>query len=308
MRRLIINADDFGLTPGVNRAILNAHGSGVVSSATMMANGPAVEDAIRLARRAEGLSLGCHVVLIDGQPVLPPNQIQTLTVRNGAPRFRDRWLDFFIAAMGGQISSDEVAAEATAQITKLQAAGLQLSHIDTHKHTHFLPAIARPLLRTAKACGIRAVRNPVAPLKPLAFSHLMRRPRLWPRYTEVRVLRRFAERFREMVEAESMVTTDGTFGIVVTGSLDEELFAAIVGCLPEGTWELVCHPGYCDQELHRVRTRLRESRAQELAVLTSPAARQALERHRVEVISYWDLAPVAASRATGSSVPSSFSG
>jgi hopanoid biosynthesis associated protein HpnK len=307
VRRLIINADDFGLTPGVNRAILDAHGSGVVSSATMMANGPAVEDAIRLARRAEGLSLGCHVVLIDGQPVLPPNQIQTLTVRNGAPRFRERWLDFFTAAMRGQISSDEIAAEGTAQITKLQAASLQLSHFDTHKHTHVLPVIARPLLRAAKACGIRAVRNPLAPLKPLAFSHLMRRPRLWSRYTEVRVLRRFSERFRDMVEGESMVTTDGTFGIVVTGSLDERLFAAIAGCVPEGTWELVCHPGYCDDDLRRAGTRLRESRAQELAILTSSAARQALERHGIEVISYWDLAAPTVS-VTTRSVSNSLSG
>jgi hopanoid biosynthesis associated protein HpnK len=307
VRRLIINADDFGLTPGVNRAILEAHGSGVVSSATMMANGPAVEDAIRLARRAEGLSLGCHVVLIDGRPVLPPNQIQTLTVRNGAPRFRERWLDFFAAVIRGQISSDEILAEASAQITKLQGAGLRLSHFDTHKHTHILPVIARPLLRAAKACGIHAVRNPFAPLKPLAFSHLVRRPRLWSRYTEVRVLRRFSERFCEMVETESMVTTDGTFGIVITGSLDERLFAAIAGCIPEGTWELVCHPGYCDDDLRRAGTRLRESRPAELRVLTSPAARQALEHCGIEVISYWDL-PAATVSVTTSSVSSGLPG
>jgi hopanoid biosynthesis associated protein HpnK len=289
VRRLIINADDFGLTSGVNRAILEAHRNGAVSSATMMANGAAVEDAIGLARGAERLSVGCHVVLIDGEPVLPPKQVPTLISRNGKPQFRDRWLDFFPAAIRGQISSDEIAAEARAQITKLQAAGIRLSHIDTHKHTHILPAVGQPLLRAAKACGIGAVRNPFAPLKPLAFSHLVRRPRLWGRYTEVRVLRRFAARFRAMVAAEGMVTTDGTFGIVATGALDEKLFAAMAGCIPEGTWELVCHPGYCDDDLRRARTRLRESRVQELEVLTSGAAKQALERHGIELINYCEM-------------------
>jgi predicted glycoside hydrolase/deacetylase ChbG (UPF0249 family) len=86
-----------------------------------------------------------------------------------------------------------------------------------------------------------------------------------------------------------MATTGGTFGVVVTGALDEDLFAAIVGSLPEGTWELVCHPGYCDQDLRAVQTRLRESREQELRVLTSAAARQAIEAARVKLISYDDL-------------------
>jgi predicted glycoside hydrolase/deacetylase ChbG (UPF0249 family) len=86
-----------------------------------------------------------------------------------------------------------------------------------------------------------------------------------------------------------MITTDGTVGIVLTGALDEKLFAAAVGSLPEGTWELVCHPGHCDAELRSIRTRLRESREQELRVLTSPAARQAVEAAGVELVSYADL-------------------
>ena len=86
-----------------------------------------------------------------------------------------------------------------------------------------------------------------------------------------------------------MITTDGTVGIVVTGALDEPLFKAIIGSLPEGTWELVCHPGYCDQEMRAVRTRLWESREQELRVLTSTAARNAVEAAGVKLISYEDL-------------------
>jgi hopanoid biosynthesis associated protein HpnK len=290
VRRLIVNADDFGLTAGVNRAIVEAHQRGVVTSATMMANAGAVDDAVTRAGAA-GLSVGCHVVLIDGAPLLAPLDVSSLVVADGnGARFRDGWPGFAARALCKRLNEDQIAAEVEAQIRKIQQNGLQVTHVDSHKHVHLLPGVLTPMLRAAKACGVRAVRNPFAPLKPLALAPLVRRPRLWARYSEVKLLRRFSQEFRWSVEVEGMITTDGTFGIVVTGALDERLFAAIVGSLPEGTWELVCHPGYCDEELRRVRTRLRESRDQELRVLTSPSARQAIAAAGLELISYADLA------------------
>lgn len=286
MRRLIINADDFGLTLGVNRAIVEAHKRGVVTSATMMANAPAVEDAGASARTA-GLSVGCHVVLIDGAPALPPQDVSSLV--GGNTRFRDGWPGFANRALRKQLDENQIAAEVEAQIRRIQQTGLRVTHVDSHKHVHLLPPVLRPMLAAAKACGVRAVRNPFAPLKPLAMAHLLRRPRLWGRYSEVKLLRRFGQEFRQAVADAGLITTDGTFGIVVTGALDGELFAAIVGSLPEGTWEMVCHPGYCDADLQAVRTRLRESREQELRVLMSQEARRAIEAARVELISYADL-------------------
>ena len=152
-----------------------------------------------------------------------------------------------------------------------------------------LPSICKAVLRAARACGVKAVRNPFVPLKPLAFAHLLRRPRLWTRYTEVKVLRRYESQFHEMVAREGMITTDGSFGVLVTGALDESLFEAIIGSIPEGTWEFVCHPGYNDAELDCVRTRLRSSREKELAVLTSDRARDLLIKHGIELISYHQL-------------------
>ena len=129
-----------------------------------------------------------------------------------------------------------------------------------------LPFIGQAVIRAARSCGIRAIRNPFVPVKPLATAHLLRRPQLWSRYTEVKILRRYAAQFREMVAREGLVTTDGSFGVLVTGALDETLFRAIIGSIPEGTWEFVCHPGYNDAELDGVPTRLRSSREKELAV------------------------------------------
>ncbi len=287
MRRLIINADDFGLTAGVNRAILEAHQHGVLTSATLMAGGRAFREAVQLAQQAPQLNVGCHVVLVDGEPVLPPEQVPTLLAPGDQQRhFRKGVGELAAATLRGKIDPAQVEAEATAQMRRLQAAGLALSHFDTHKHAHMFPGILRPLLRAARACGVRSLRNPFAPVKPLAFAHLLRRPRLWKRYSEVTALRRLLDTFRRAVQEEEMLTTDGTFGIVSTGALDERLFEAIVGSIPEGTWEFVCHPGYNDAELDTVRTRLRQSREQELRVLTSPAAKEALQRHGVELISW----------------------
>ncbi len=292
MRRLIVNADDFGFTAGVNRAIVEAHTHGIVTSSTLMANGRAFKDAVRLAMSVPRLSIGCHVVLIDGEPVLDAKLLPSITsAHSTGGRFRDR-LQFFAArALAGRLDSGEIEAEASAQIRKLQSAGVSVSHLDTHKHTHLFPAVLRPLLRAARACGVRAIRNPFGPRKPLKSSELLARPSLWTRYAEVRILRTLASTFRDSASREDLLTPDGTLGIVVTGALDEQLFGGIAAIVPEGTWEFVCHPGYNDDDLKSAKTRLRASRENELRVLTMPKARELLLRQGIDLISYRELIP-----------------
>jgi hopanoid biosynthesis associated protein HpnK len=288
VRRLIVNADDFGLTEGVNRAIVEAHSHGVVTSATLMANGQAFNDASQRATSMSRLSVGCHVVLVDGSPVLEAKQTPTLS--NGRiddRRFYDSLNSFVLRVVSGSINTDEIEAEATAQIRKLQAAGIVVSHLDTHKHTHIFPAVLRPLLRAARACGVRAIRNPFGPVH---VSIVAKRPSLWKQFGKVTILTRLGKPFRRSVISADMLTPDGTVGIVATGAMDARLFGSIVDSLPEGTWELVCHPGYNDAELGSIRTRLRESRVQELQLLTSPEAREILARRGVQLISYRELA------------------
>jgi hopanoid biosynthesis associated protein HpnK len=292
VRRLIVNADDFGFTAGVNRAIVEAHTHGIVTSSTLMANGRAFEDAVRLAKSVPRLSVGCHVVLIDGEPVLDAKLLPSITsAHSTGGRFRDR-LQFFAArALAGGLDSGEIEAEASAQIRKLQSAGVSVSHLDTHKHTHLFPAVLRPLLRAARACGVRAIRNPFGPRKPLKSSELLARPSLWTRYAEVRILRTLASTFRDSARREDLLTPDGTLGIVVTGALDEQLFGGIATIVPEGTWEFVCHPGYNDDDLKSAKTRLRASRENELRVLTMPQARELLLQQGIDLISYRELIP-----------------
>jgi chitin disaccharide deacetylase len=290
VRRLIVNADDFGFTAGINRAIVEAHTRGIVTSSTLMANGRALQDAVRLAKTVPALSVGCHVVLIDGEPVLDAKQLPSLTSqRSNRARFRDGVKSFAARALTGRLDPDEIEAEASAQIRKLQSAGLDVSHADTHKHTHLFPAVLRPLLRAAGASGVYAIRNPFGPRKPLKSSELLLRPSLWTRYAEVRILRPLAAKFRDLARREGFATPDGTLGIVVTGALDERLFRAIAAVVPDGTWEFVCHPGYNDRDLKAASTRLRESRETELRVLTMPEARDLMSSQRISLISYREL-------------------
>jgi chitin disaccharide deacetylase len=287
VRRLLINADDFGLTTGVNRAILEAHTQGVVTSATLMANGRAFDDAVLAAQATLRLSIGCHVVLVDGAPVLSTRQDPGLLDPRNPGRFRDSLGGFAVLAQSGRIAPEQIEAEAIAQIRKLQAAGIAVSHLDSHKHTHLFPNVLRPLLRAAKACGIRAIRNPFG---PIAFALVAKRPRMWKRYGEVKLLNALADKFRRAVQQAGMISPDGTLGLVATGALDEQLFRFMIEDLPDGTWEFVCHPGYNDAELQSMRTRLRASREQELLILTAPATRELLARNGIELISYRDLA------------------
>jgi hopanoid biosynthesis associated protein HpnK len=284
VRRLIINCDDFGLTCGVNRAIIKAHHDGIATSSTLMANGPAFDDAVEIAKPTS-LPIGCHVVLVDGRPLLRDDRIASLLGKR-AGQFDDSLTSLALRAIGGRLDSGQIEAEITAQIRKLQGAGIAVTHLDAHKHTHILPQVLRPMLQAAKACGVRAVRNPFGPLR---FSMLVARPRLWKQYSKVKLLQSMASRFRRAVAKHGLLTTDGTVGIVATGSLDERLFRHTIETLPDGTWEFVCHPGYNDAELDRVRTRLRESREHELKLLTSTWARELLANEGIELISYEEL-------------------
>jgi len=250
-----------------------------------MATGGAFSDAIATAGGLERISVGCHVLLVDGCPVLPAAQVQAL-IEPDTCRFPDALNRVVTRALRGRLDGEQIEAEVTAQIRKLQDACIAVSHVDTHKHTHLFPQILRPILRAAKSCGVKSIRNPFGRLN---IRLALTRPVLWKRTVQVGLLNRWAASFRRTVAEAGMITTEGSLGVVATGALDENLFRAILENLPEGTWEFVCHPGYNDAELDHIQTRLRASREQELAVLTADSTRKLLQTHGVELISYHDL-------------------
>lgn len=287
MAKLIVNADDLGLTGGVNRAVTELHAAGVLTSATLMANAAASQEAVQLALAQPTLGIGCHLVLVDGEPVLSAQAIPHLAnVATG--QFRPTlgaflpWLLGLVPGSGSAAERErEIEAEAAAQIAHLQAQGVPLTHIDTHKHVHIFPSVLRPVLRAAARAGIQRVRNPFEP----AWSVRATPGAPWLRRTEVRILRQFEERFRRIVAEEGFTTTDGTLGVLATGTLNRQTVNALLQAIPEnGVFELVAHPGYNDAELQRTRTRLRASRALEREALMAIT-----EHAKIPLVSYRDL-------------------
>jgi chitin disaccharide deacetylase len=253
--RLIVNADDFGMAPGVNRAVLELHAAEVLTSATLMARAEATEEAVNMALAMPTLGVGCHIVLLDGSPVSDPRSIPSL-VDSTTGAFYPTLGAYLKRLYTARIRSAEIEAEAAAQIALLQSYGLRLTHVDTHKHLHMFPQVLRPVLRAARAAGIRAVRNPFEPIWSInatAIAPDMRR-------AEVLLLRRLEPRFRRTVAQEGFVTTDGSIGVLATGTLNLSVVHALISAMPEGTFEFVSHPGYRDEALSRANTRLLESR------------------------------------------------
>ena len=255
MPRLIVNADDFGLAPGVNRAILELHAAEVLTSATLMAQAAATEEAVNMALAMPTLGVGCHIVLVDGSPVSDRNKISSLVDRTTGD-FHPTLGGFLSRHFTARIRSAEIEAEAAAQIALLQSYGLRLTHVDTHKHMHMFPAILRPVIRAAKAAGIPAIRNPFEPLWSLNAT--TDAPDV--RRAEVILLRRFEAKFRRIVREEGLQTTDGAVGVLATGTVNIATVNTLITAMPEGTFELVSHPGYRDECLARANTRLLESR------------------------------------------------
>jgi chitin disaccharide deacetylase len=274
--RLIVNADDFGLTTGVNRAIVELYRTGSLTSTTLMARAEATSEAVDLAKSEPALGVGCHVVLVDGEPVLDSPALPTLADAQ-TRQLRPTLGAFLKALLSGRIRAEEIEAEAAAQIASIQARGLKLTHIDTHKHTHMFPAVLRPVLRAARAAGIRTVRNPFEPqwsLRATAGAP-------WVRRTEVRLLRTLEPTFRRIVAEEGFTTTDGAIGVLATGTLDAATVSSLLRAMPEGCYELVAHPGYNDAALQRARTRLLASREVERTAL------EAVRNHsKIDLVSF----------------------
>jgi chitin disaccharide deacetylase len=291
VRRLIVNADDLGLTHGVNRAILECHASGVVSSATLMASGAAFNHAVEMVRSVPALSVGCHVVLVDGTPVLDRASVPSLLSSSSANHgFHSRLPAFAAQAVMRRFDREQLVDEIVAQVKKVRSAGIQVTHFDTHKHTHIFPAVLEAMAAAALICGVPAIRNPFVPGATLRMRQFAGQPSLWKRYGQVQMLRQFGRQFRERMKRVGLATPDGVIGVVETGSLDGSLLQQALENLPAGTWELVCHPGYDDADLRTANTRLLAARDGERRLLVSRELGEFLDRQKIRVIGYREFA------------------
>jgi predicted glycoside hydrolase/deacetylase ChbG (UPF0249 family) len=257
MKRLIVNADDFGFTRDVNAGIVEAHRNGILTATTLMANGAAFEDAVRLASENPTLDIGCHLVLVQGESALTPGSPLPATVA-----------DLVRALAFGRL---RVYEELSAQVRRILASGLAPTHLDTHKHTHLLPPVLDAVARISEEFRIPWVRRPFDFGSTSAVG---------------RSLRIMGGYFRGVLERHGCRTTDHFAGFQMTGKFGVPELAALIRRLPAGTTEFMCHPGHCGVELRAARTRLKESREMELRALTDAETRRVLEQAGVVLVNY----------------------
>lgn len=289
-RNLIVNADDLGWTAGVNRGIAEAHRNGIVTSASLLANGQAFAEAVELARESSGLGVGVHLNLNDGPPTAPRESVPTLLNQAGVFEGGPDGLLLKIATRG--LSMREVEIEWGAQITKVRDARIDPTHLDGHKHVHMLPGLFEIALRLAKRNGITAIRvaHEASSLRSALSTGKLHAAVVLKQGVQARGLKLLARDAREQAERAGFSTADHFCGIAQTGELTKEGVARLLRNLPEGTTELMCHPGYADEALRKTATRLQDSREKEVAILTDPEIRNLVASQGIRLIDYAFLA------------------
>ncbi len=268
-KQLIVNADDFGFTPDVNQGIVEAHRHGILTATTLMANGEAFDDAVRFARETPTLDVGCHLVLVGGTSLVSGREFPATVAR------------LLTALARREIRPYE---ELRAQIQRIQSAGIQPTHLDTHKHTHLAPPVLDAVARLGQEFDIRWVRRPFDfPLTALRGSV----PQI--KQLTSRALGLVRQRFHRVLEGHGCRTTDHFAGFQITGRFKTAELAQLLAEIPEGTTEFMTHPGRCGEALRNARTRLKECREDELNALIAPETRAALERYSIQLVRYREL-------------------
>lgn len=290
MKRLIVNADDFGLTEGINRGIAEAHQRGILTSATLLVNGIALESAAELALRSPQLGVGIHLNLTDGRPLSDPSRVSSLVNQGG--HFFGGPVDLGRRILFGRVRLAEVERELSAQIEKVRGAGIAVTHLDGHKHVHMLPGIFPIVVRLARQHGIRGVRWAVE--RPAGLGRLLRRNggaavTIIKQRLQGRALALASLALREYLPRTGLACSMYFHGITQTGFLDRAELEAVLWNLPEGDNELMCHPGYADAALRETRTRLVAERERELEALTRPEVRNLVAALDIQLINYRGL-------------------
>lgn len=277
--RLIVNADDLGLTKGQNCAIAEAYSNGILTSASLMACGLAFGDAVERARSLPGLGIGVHLTLLEGAPVLPATEVPDLVDEDG--KFRLSWAGLFHRLAMGQIRLEQVRREWRAQIHKVMVTGLPVTHFDSHKHIHMHPQLLEVALSLADEFGISRMRlsRPIHVTLQAKLTFPLGLLAVWAQWRASR---------------QGVHTPDALLGLESSGKMTEVRVLRALEHPWQGTRELMMHPAHPDAALDRLLTEgygwIAEYRfADELAALCAVEVRAMLTRFGIELVSYGAL-------------------
>lgn len=279
MKKVIINADDFGLTKGVNKAIIECYKKRIVTSASIMANGREFEDAVELFKENDGLDLGIHLSLIGEAPILARAEIPSLMNREGF--LVENYFKFIKKYIAGEIDRNQIELELRAQIEKCLNVNLKLSHINSHQHLHIIPGILDTVTRLARYYGIPVIRNPYGYIAFRDFTSLRVYPQL--------VLNALSLISKARLKKKRIKRTPYLAGFIHSGRLNREILDNYIAFLPDGVTEICCHPGIMDDNLRKYYSHWKYHWEQEWNLFGSDETRCLLHQNKIQIISFKDL-------------------
>ena len=240
MKRIIINGDDLGLSYGINSGIIKAYREGILTSASLMVNMPAFEDALGLIKENPGLDIGLHVNFFRGRPVLPHQKTKTLTDKNGF--FLQDPLKIALGIYRKRISLVELESECAAQIKKALEMGVNITHLDSEKHLHLIDDVYKVIVKLGRENGILKIRS----INEFPyFPNFVLNPKsaLSTRLFKTCILQFFSRRIKRVNAINSIKTTDYSFGLLESGCMTFSKYERLFNCLKDGTTEIICHVG-----------------------------------------------------------------
>jgi len=285
---LIVTADDLGLTRRVNEAIEKAHREGIVTTASLMVNGAAFDSAASILRQNPNLDVGLHLNLTEGRPALAHGEIPSLADAQGF-LYRHPF-ELLSGVVRRCVRILDLEKEIRAQIEKALSANVHVTHIDGHKHVHVLPQVFHLICKVAPQYGINAVRS-ISEKTPGLCALIWRNGsrQIMKQYLFGKALSAGFALASSTNNGSTLTAPARFYGITQTGFLDIQAFADIVNSLENGVNEMMCHPGYVDDDLRRTPTRLHVERERELELLTGREVHEVLQRAGVTLVSYRDL-------------------
>jgi hopanoid biosynthesis associated protein HpnK len=283
MKQLILNADDFGMTRGVNEGIIRAHRDGVLTSATLMANGAEFDDAVSRAKSNPKLGVGCHLVLVGGPAIAPREKISSLADANG--NLPESLAGLVARLSSGFIRMKAIERELRAQIEKIRSAGIEPTHLDTHAHPKVMEAVGR----VAKELGITRIRKPMENLRDSWETTRHENPGRTKELIAAAAARAVTPWFQAIARKYGLLSPDHFLGLAMTGGLGPAALRRMIDTLSDGSTEIMLHPGICDIDLANSGSRLQDQRETELQGLLDPGVRSALAERDIRLISYREL-------------------
>lgn len=281
MKKLIVNADDFGLHTEVNKAVIKGYQQGCLRSTSLMPTGAAVEEASQLARQNPELGIGIHITLVAEKPVLPLDKVSTLVDEQG--HFHADHMVFIKKYLQGQIDKGQLYAECEAQIAKAMSLGLNITHLDSHQHLHTLPGVTEICLELMKKYNIHRMRYPGEAFGFTGGYH----SGMFRRLAKCG-LTACAMLARRRAKCYNIIMPEHFFGMLAGGHMEKKYFLNILKALPDGISEIMVHPG-CDVKALGSVYDWQYHWEDELASVTSEEAMSYLRQQKIELISFKEL-------------------